>query len=437
MPRLSLWANGQHSDDYKFIDRNVAEIFTVGGTSIYIHKYLGPNNNNSKIVTTAATVSGNATITMADTSSVTVGQFAFGINIPAGAKVGSKTSTNITLTQTVTGNIAVGSSVWFSNQNDSTQPNYANQSALNIQDLLLLENRDRKYDSSIYDIRGIYNVQDLDFDLSQFGLFLQNDTVFITFHLNEMVQRLGRKIMSGDVLELPHLKDFYSLDESVPVALKRFYVVQEAMRSAEGYSPTWWPHLWRVKATPLVDSQEYKQILNEIQAGTNNQTLSDIVSVASKLNQVNDAIIEQAEKNVPESGYDVTPYWIPPMKDGNKLSEPLSPDASPTEKFEGYLVGSGIAPNGKTVGTGISFPTTPAEGDYFLRMDFMPNRLFRYTTNHWVKVEDAERTTLTHGDGVTQTDRFINDTSTFTDNQGETEPTLQNLSKLLRPDSDY
>ena len=46
-----------------------------------------------------------------------------------------------------------------------------------IQDLLFLENRDRKYSDDVYVIRGIYNVQDLDFDLSQFGMFLQNDTI--------------------------------------------------------------------------------------------------------------------------------------------------------------------------------------------------------------------------------------------------------------------
>ena len=67
---------------------------------------------------------------------------------------------------------------------------------------------------SVYQLRGIYNVQDIDFDLTQFGLFLANDTLFINFHMNDMIDTLGRKLMSGDVLELPHLKDFHPLDES-------------------------------------------------------------------------------------------------------------------------------------------------------------------------------------------------------------------------------
>ncbi len=437
MPRISLWQEGKHTADYKFIDRRIAEMFTLGGTSILIHKYLGPADNTASINTSNVTVSGNTVLKFTNTSNISVGQFVFGTNIPGNTKVCSKTANTVTITNSVTGNVVAGSGIKFSNTNDPTQPVYTNQSALNIQDLLVLENRDRKYDTSIYNLRGIYNVQDLDFDLSQFGLFLQNDTVFITFHLNEMVERLGRKIISGDVIEIPHLKDYYSLEETVPVALKRFYVVKDAIRSAEGYSPTWWPHLWRIKVSPLVDSQEYKQILNQIQAGTADTTLSDLISTVTKVNQVNDAVIQRAEQLVPESGYDVTPFWIPPTSDGTKQGTPLPPDASPVEKFGGYLVGTGAAPKGQPVTTGTEFPDTPAEGDFFLRLDFFPNRLFRFDGTHWIRVQDDVRTALTHGLGDTQMDLFINDNTTFTNNQGQTETTLQNLSTLLKPDSDY
>ena len=93
-----------------------------------------------------------------------------------------------------------------------------------IQDLLFLENRDRKYAEDIFILRGVYNVQDTDFNLSQFGLFLQNDTIFITFHINDTVEKIGRKLISGDVLELPHLKDDHALND-LTYALKRFYVI--------------------------------------------------------------------------------------------------------------------------------------------------------------------------------------------------------------------
>ena len=105
---------------------------------------------------------------------------------------------------------------------DYTQPQYLEPNPTQIQDLLFLENRDRKYESNIYRLRGHYNVQNLDFDLSQFGLFLSNDIIFITVHYNDMIDLIGRKLMVGDVLELPHLLDYNPLNETIPVALKRF-----------------------------------------------------------------------------------------------------------------------------------------------------------------------------------------------------------------------
>jgi hypothetical protein len=101
-------------------------------------------------------------------------------------------------------------------------------SPVNIQDLLFLENRDRTYDPNIYRLRGHYNVQNLDFDLSQFGLFLNNDIIFITVHYNDMIDIVGRKLMVGDVLELPHLLDYNPLKETIPVALKRFMQITDA-----------------------------------------------------------------------------------------------------------------------------------------------------------------------------------------------------------------
>ena len=39
--RLSLWKDGKHSNDYKFMDRRISEMFTIGGTGVLLHKYLG------------------------------------------------------------------------------------------------------------------------------------------------------------------------------------------------------------------------------------------------------------------------------------------------------------------------------------------------------------------------------------------------------------
>ena len=43
MPKLSLYRPNKQND-YKFFDRTISEKLRVGGTDLYIHKYLGPQN---------------------------------------------------------------------------------------------------------------------------------------------------------------------------------------------------------------------------------------------------------------------------------------------------------------------------------------------------------------------------------------------------------
>ena len=367
MPRLSLYKPTKGNDDH-FINRTMSEMFTVGGVDVYVHKYLGPL---------------------------------------------AQTNTN------------------------ATEPGATGITG--IQDLLFLENRDRKYDTSVYNIRTIYRINDNDFDLTQFGLFLTGDTMFAVFHYDDMIDVIGRKLMVGDVLELPNLIDYYPLDEGIGAALKRFYVIQDASRAAEGFAATYWPHLWRCKLQPLVDSQEYKDILDNLPAtdsGDNTNTLGEVISTYNKYIEVNDAIVTRAEQDVPKSGYDTSMIYTEvvneygyPVDPGAIDASDLSPDASSNiadasaqtltsaVKVEGYLTGDALPPNGATVAAGIAFPVTPGQGDYFLRLDYIPNRLFRYDGRRWVKVEDAVRTNLTPGtENQTQLSGFINDTNQFMSN---------------------
>lgn len=289
MPRLSLYRPNKEND-YRFMDRTISEQLSVGGTDLYIHKYLG----------------------IADQGPST----------------------------------------------DYTQPQYTTPDPTQIQDLLFLENRDRKYDTSIYRLRGHYNVQNLDFDLSQFGLFLNNDIIFITVHYNDMIDIIGRKLMAGDVLELPHLVDYNPLNEQLPIALKRYMQITDANYASEGFSQTWYPHLWRIKCEKLVNTQEFKDILQapvnqdnylgdfnpnktypagytityggkvyksliDVPAGitppnatywgaVENGSIADIISTYNKNLSINDAALNEAERIVPKSGYDTSKFYVMP-----------------------------------------------------------------------------------------------------------------------------
>ena len=388
MPRLSIF-KPEKGNDYKFFDRNIREMFTVGGTDLHFHKYVGPYNQGE-------------------------------------------------------------------NQKDGkaspTSPNYSGDS-LNertIQDLLFLENRDRKYDTDIYTIRGIYNVQDADFNLSQFGMFLQNDTLFLTVHLNDSVERLGRKPMSGDVIEFPHMKDDYSLDESIPIALKRYYVVEDVNRAAEGFSQTWWPHLLRLKLKSIVDSQEYRDILGD---ATTEGSVANYMSTYNREKTINDQVILQAEQDSPKAGFNYKQYYVAPIDErGNIRTDNVNSeqdrassdqtvnaviDTPASSHYGFYLDGDGVAPNGYPAGFGISFPTSGVDkGDYFLRTDYLPNRLFRYDGNRWIKIEDSVRINMTNNDSrANYKTGFVNNSSEATIN-GLTTKQRQSLTDALKPKAD-
>jgi hypothetical protein len=317
---------------------------------------------------------------------------------------------------------------------------------------VFLENRDRKYDPDIYTLRAIYNVSDTDFNLSQFGLFLQNDTLFMTIHINSSVKTLGRKILSGDVIEFPHLLDEYALND-YSVALKRFYVVEDVNRAAEGFSQTWYPHLYRVKLKQIYDGQEFSDILDLPAGDDADNTLRDVLSTFETEMNINNAIVAKAEADAAKSGYDTSNLYTLQV-DAAGTPELVTTDITtldasqqglladrisqtPTrEGYQGYLLGDNIAPNGESFGSGITFPSVNVNGDYFLRTDMMPNRLFRYDGSRWLKVEDGVRMTLTNTNTrSTQKTSFINNTTTSSIG-GEQVIERQSLSKALRAKAD-
>lgn len=368
MPKLSLY-HSEKSNNFRFIDRQISKMFQAGGTDAYLHKFLGTN-----------TVNGTA-----------------------------------------------------------DQPTYGSMSPTNIQDLLLLENRDRTYDPEIYRLRCHYNVQNLDFNLSQFGLFIDQDTLFMTVHINDFINFVGRKPISGDVIELPHLRDDFALNE-FDVSLPRYYVIEDVSRASEGFSATWYPHLYKLRITKITDSQQFSEILDLPAGEDSSLTVRDVLSSRTKELQINLAVINQAEIDTPLSGFETRQFYtlaVDPLT-GQPIIETADEttlDASVASYlasensgrplrtgYTGYLVGDGFPVNGYDFGIGVQFPAHAGPDDYFLRIDFMPNRLFRFdgTLSAWVKIEDAVRMSMTNNDTrQTLKSSFINNKEfTYNDSVG-------------------
>jgi len=300
------------------------------------------------------------------------------------------------------------------------------KSITEIQDVILQENRDRKYSTEVYELRGCYNVADSDFDLRQFGLFLTGDTIFIEFHYNDMLKLLGRKIIAGDVLELPHLRDDALLDEGK--AINKFYVVEDSSRASDGFGSSWHYHLWRVKLSPMVNSQEYGDILDKANLDPfgleTGDTLGEILGVLGNDLAVNEEIIDEAKKHVFARNFETRQFYM------------IQGDPKKKE-YPWIYAGDGTPPNGaELVGSGSFFPEEVSDGTYFLRTDYMPNTLFKKEGSIWrMQEQDYRRGRWSAAHRLLED--FLNNTESTTLSDGRVFDTKQALSKLIRPEADF
>lgn len=295
-----------------------------------------------------------------------------------------------------------------------------------IQDFLLQENRDRAYSKDVFEIRGTYNVQDNDFDLKQFGFFMTTDTLFIEIHLNDMIGLMGRKIIAGDVIELPHMRDDHMIDGSE--AINKFYVVEEATKASDGYSATWWPHIWRLKLTPMTGAQEFADILDKNNKDPfgleTDTTLRDILTTENKELEMNEAIVDEAKLYVFARNFETRQFYVVPGEETG-------------DQLPWIWAGDGVPPNGaEVIGSGNSFPEGASEGDYYLRTNYSPAQLFRKIGSAW-RIQEVDYRMGKWSAAHRLMDEFLNNTNQVTHDDGTVAAEKQALSKISKPPVDF
>jgi len=238
-----------------------------------------------------------------------------------------------------------------SGSTDATLPDYdaLGSTASDIGNLIFMESPNRKYSVDAISLPMVYQVKDANMDIQIPGLFLF-DTMDITVPYNLMIKTVGRKIMSGDVIELANLRDTDLLDD--PRGVNRFYVVQDAFKAAEGYSHTWFSHIWKMRVVPLTDSPEFKDILG---SSENDSDLASYISTQQKELKIMDLIVQQADSEVPYI------HW-----DNEHIYDPLM--------F-----------NQDVPATSYEYPTNPISGMLFIKKT--KPELYEYINSSWSLVE--------------------------------------------------
>lgn len=266
---------------------------------------------------------------------------------------------------------------------------------LKLQDSTLLETRDRKYDlDDIPILFATYQVSQFELEYARFGAMLSNEALTLEIHVGSAEKQLGRRLIEGDVIELPNLKDI-ALDGRVQ---RKLFEVTKVVFSPSGYDPMWARHILGVVIRPLKHQQEFIQIMEmEDEYG---KTIAEQNSQLDTLLKITEANQELAGQQAKTTGVDRSLMWVN-TEDPNHTPQLFADSLTP--------------PNGYTVvGQGGSFPINQPDGTWFIRTDMEPARLYRLTNQRWrVFAKDMKRQWLPYN-WVEKAREFMSD-RTMTD----------------------
>ena len=256
-----------------------------------------------------------------------------------------------------------------------------------IQDPLLLENRDRDYANQSVQLKVAYQPTDSVSDLSKFG-FQLTDSYTFTASFAQMVKLLGRPIVVGDVLELPSEMQY---DQNLK-PVRKFLEVSDTAWAADGYTTSWRPIMYRFQASQLIPSQEHRDILGTADTQkfiVDGSFFDGIEQVQTTPLKIAEQVTTEALQAVPEKGANVTEL----ASGTNSFGTPGTYDG------RDLYVEDGLPPDGLPYTEGFKLPDVAdsADGDYF-RLNYDPklniaSRLYKFSSvkNKWIFVETDRR----------------------------------------------
>lgn len=270
----------------------------------------------------------------------------------------------------------------------------------NIQDKILLENRDRDYQDSAIMLKGYYDLVNVSTDLSRFGIEIPTANYQIKVNFNSCVMKLGRPIVIGDIIELPS-ETQYTTDLR---PIKRFLEVTDVTWDATSYTPGWRPTLLLITAQPAMASQETQDIFGDLAQNVDNSGLFSTDDgnnpMYQDLSTVSQTINQTALMQVPERG-----------SEGSNTIRHFSEEEIAKARAQGagegirkmnfnpnaLYVEDAIPQNGAPFTEGPVFPDNPKEGDYH-RLTYpdkfnMPAVLKRWSAvkQRWIYLETDRR----------------------------------------------
>ena len=264
----------------------------------------------------------------------------------------------------------------------------------NVQDQLLLENRDRAYCRTSILLKCQYDLLDVQTELSRFGINMPQTYIF-TVSFAQMVKKLGRPVVVGDIVELPGEMQ-YDMNLN-PV--RKWLEITDTGWSTEGYTNNWKPNLFRFFGQPILPSIEHKDILGlpsvQKAAQSDDDFLAGNFLFNNQASETTEFIKQEAKSNVPQTGSDPSDI----LSAMNNYGDVGSYDGTD------LYVNDAIPPDGKnyTIGDTLPNPSDIINGHYH-RQTYLniankslrpPERLIQWNSvsSRWSVVEINNRKT--------------------------------------------
>lgn len=318
--------------------------------------------------------------------------------------------------------------------NDGVSHNIGEKGFL-VSDPVFNENPKRKYSRETFDLWGVTMMNTPQFSFSFSGLsLLDGDEKEISFHYNSMVAQLGRKLIVGDVIEWTWLRDLDVL--GMETGANKFYQVTSSERDEKGWAANYKYHLWKVKVKPITNSPEFSDLFNngkendfyeDVNSGNGGGGLDPNNTTTKNELSIMDAVLEEAEALGPSFRlHDEHHVYL---------------DENNEVYVENRFISQGIdgIPNQlecANIEFGEFFPSDPKNGDYFLRVDYNPPRLFKRIVSEetnegrWQLVEFDNREKWTGVPAILRS--HINNDKTFKNEVGEEVKHQQNIKDLVK-----
>lgn len=273
----------------------------------------------------------------------------------------------------------------------------------NIQDRILLENRDRSYDENPVRIKGVYQPIDVQAFQSKFGMgsLFSGDEWILEVSFSDVVSLLGRPFVIGDIIQLPAETQFTPSLKSI----KRYLEINDVAWSTNSYTPNWIPTMQRLIAKPVMASQETQDVLGKLTEDQDELGLVDINDGQDNkpyqdLSSITQTIDAEQNTQVPERGVDYADIADIPTS-FYEWTEEQSGSTEVARKIDRVRAQFGfdaMPPNGEEFTQGDEFPSNPADGDYH-RLTYttirsgIPARLHKFSSskNQWVFLERDRR----------------------------------------------